>query len=158
MTTITHQARELTETALHLDKISLHHTIEFRPEEACYFARRQYELSETVGTQTGYGLTAHQTRQLLRLIDNVIPRMNFGTLNGQPNPNDGRTCHTYRIGREYSRVIYVTVPHLYFREGNRLGIIRQIKASIQSLAEHYQADEFDIEDGKYSTTFRFWWD
>jgi hypothetical protein len=150
MTTQTDNIRELSAVLIKLDNISLTHNVEMRPECARYWADQQFKKSCDVGPATGFGLSAWQTGRLIRLIDDTMPRMDFG-LN---NPANGRVAHTYKIGREYSRVIYVNLPKLY----NTTADWKQTEKEIRILAKHYQADEIDVEQTPVSFEARLWWD
>lgn len=158
MTTQTTTARNLAQLATNLDAMSLHHQIEMTPEQARYFSYQAWKHSNDVGTQTGYGLSAWQLYRLIKQVDAIIPRMSFGSCNGQPNPNNGHAFHVYRVGRAYSRILYIDVRHLYIEEDKRASEMKRITASLKAIATHYKADEFNIEKSQYSTTFRLWWD
>lgn len=131
--------------ALELDKTSLNFTLELRPSEARFFASKC----------TGHGISPDNLRRMIKEIDGFLPRMNFGMLNGRQNPNNGHAFHTYTIGKEYSRVLYLNAPKLYAKDFNWDNLTRTLRA----LASQYDCDEFDVEqDTDVSYLIRFWWD
>ena len=94
--------------ALELDKTSLQFRVGFNPPTARRFA----DLG------TAHGICPRDLRNMIREIDGLLPRMDYGNLNGKPNPNNGRAFHTYAIGKEYSRALYLSAPKLYAKGFN----------------------------------------
>lgn len=96
-------------------------------------------------------------------INNLVPPMNFGeTSPGFPNPNNGKPHHEYRIGREYSMVLYVDILKTYMPKDF---CYSQLSNQLAMVAKFMRADEFDvIKDSPHSERnpgefiYRFWWD
>lgn len=131
--------------ALELDKTSLQFRVGFNPPTARRFA----DLG------TAHGICPRDLRNMIREIDGLLPRMDYGNLNGKPNPNNGRAFHTYAIGKEYSRALYLSAPKLYAKGFNFDGLTAQLK----TLANKYGCEEFNTEENTpYSYLVRFWWD
>src|SRR5512141_1675175 len=46
-------------------------------------------------------------------INALIPTIDFGMINGEPNPNNGHMSHYILFGRSYTRIIKVTIIKTY---------------------------------------------
>jgi hypothetical protein len=122
----------------------LHYKIQLQPVEA----RRVAAHADP------HGVNWRTLRNLIRAIDRIIPRINFG----KNNPNNGRTFHTYFFGKEGSRVLYVELIHAYLKGGDAVVEIGKIELALRALVAQTGAEEFDADHQPGSTTFRIWWD
>lgn len=122
--------KELIKTAQALDRVSIHHIVEFTPVQARCFDTK--------------------LRAMLKKIDRVMPRMQFG----DGNPNNGKTFHTYRIGKEYSRVVYVDAGKNFNPEANWEQVARVVK----QIGKAANADEIGITNDDLMLSIRLWWD
>jgi len=141
------------DAALPLDEVSLHHTIQLPPAQARRFADRA----------GSHGVESWRLRQLIRAIDKLIPPMGYGKFNGQDNPNNGHPHHWYTIGKEYSRVLYVSIAKAYLDSKppfNRpVFDYGRLTSQLDLLAREFRADEHNTtENDDAGYTFRFWWD
>jgi hypothetical protein len=75
---------------------------------------------------------------------------------GFDNPNNGHTFHTYQIGKEYSRVLYIEVVKTYITKPfDYARLARQLAAWAVAAG----AGEHDvIENSPTAFEFRVWWD
>ena len=139
--------------ALLMDGHAHHYQVKYTPEEAA-------ELVAHLGDYNA--ATQDELSALLCAIDSCIPTMDFGG----DNPNNGRPHHHYRIGREYSRVIYVDILATYITApyGWAVDDWCRLAARLEALGRKAGADEVaaswsgDIEDDTGELTCRFWWD
>ncbi len=125
-----------------------HFQVTLTPAEAAEFARR-------VGPwqPEQYGMLP-----VIEAADRIIPRKSYGP----DNPNHGRTFHTYRVGREYSAVLYVDILSTYLAPGvtaAELGqrIIEEAQAAARA-DEAYTLPLFQEDPDGDSIAVRFWWD
>jgi hypothetical protein len=129
--------------ALALDKHFLHYQIEFRPDEAAEFLRATEQVNDT---------KPDALASLVQTITENVPPMNFGA----GNPNNGNPHHTFRIGREYSRVIYLNIIKTYLPSDFDY---KSLHTRLDALARQALADECDVEqDDMRRFSYRFWWD
>jgi hypothetical protein len=136
--------------ALLLDRLSSNYEIEMRPDEAVEFLRRCEP--ENVSND--------EWVSLVQEINHLIPPMQYGP----DNPNTGQPHHTFRIGRDYSRVIYLrivkrylsTEPPFQYRETLDWDTL---DSKLVHLAVVHSADEaWNIKNDEHEYQFRFWWD
>jgi hypothetical protein len=133
--------------ALVLDEHALRYQVELTPDEAIDFAANLRDYNEA---------TASRLTALVQRINDLIPPMDFGLLNGEPNPNNGRPHHTFRMGREYSRVLYVCIVKSYLPRDYDWA---ELVSTLDFYARHAAADEHGLsQTSPTSITFRVWWD
>jgi hypothetical protein len=134
-------------SAVHnLDRLSHHHTVTMSPAEARAFALHA----------DSHPQPAEELRAMLKELDAAMPKMDFGMLNGRPNPNNGRMAHRYKIGKEYSRVVYLETAKRSYRQKIDWATIGK---KLCAIGKKYGVDESDIvEDDEHGFTIRFWWD
>ena len=94
---------------------------------------------------------------LTKAVDAAIGRVRYPDVDGRPNPNNGRWHHSYEVGNEGSRVLYLEV----FRQSSATpGLDYQAltltcrKAGRRALADENNIDQ---DDGSYFR-WRWWWD
>ena len=140
------QVKQFINTLHDLDRLSIHHQATLRPAEARAFALRA----------NSHPQPAEELRAMLKELDAAMPKMDFGMLNGRPNLNNGRAAHSYKIGKEYSRVVYIECAKLSYRQPlNWL----TIGAELCAIGTRYGADEADVtENDQHSFAIRLWWD
>ena len=135
---------------LALEQASLNYRVELQPEEAVAWAMRaEYYNAMEPGDMTG----------LVKAVNELMPTMQFFP----GNPNNGRPRHTFLVGNEGSRVVYVRVPLYYLTHHfdgpwsqERIDILQD---EVVSLGPVYHADEYDlVEDDALGFTVRYWWD
>lgn len=134
-------------TCLGMDKWSLRWQCELNPFDTIDFLNSCQEYN---GMNNLSGM--------VEKINLLIPRMEFG----KGNPNNNKSFHTFRVGNENSRVIYLDFSKAYltkYRENkwNENDILSLI-FEIQLLARKAGADEISIDNNEYSVTIRMWWD
>ena len=128
----------LVDAALTLDSHALFYRVRLNPAEAERFARQ-------VGDDD-------HLAALLNAVDAVIPRMDFGPA----NPNSGKVSHSYEVGRECSRVVYLDWVRSYAPKGFDWPAL---EARLREIGEEAGADEYGPEeDGALGFRYRFWWD
>jgi hypothetical protein len=131
--------------ALQMDGDCLHWQAKFTPEQAVEFVQN----AQTYNNFTQDGLT-----KLIKNINELVPKMNFG----EGNPNNGKSHHSFSIGNEHSRVIYLSLSKLYLKNLPDFNWAR-FKSDLQTLGEIANADENNCaEDGEFSFVWRFWFD
>lgn len=136
---------EKVKAALALDEHSLNHRIEMDPGEALAFVKndKSYNCYDT-----------RKVSLMIRRINAIIPRMDFGG----DNPNNGRPHHTFEIGNESSRVIYVVIRRFNLNgmdDDETMRLVGQIdQAAKDADADERQLRRFDDR----VVEFRIWWD
>jgi hypothetical protein len=118
-----------------LDVVSMHHRVELRPDEREQFFEKFDD----------------EALALVKAINALVPPMRYG----EDNPNTGKPHHTFNVGREYTRVIYVELVAAYFKNDEER---RAVAHGIARLATEAGADERDVKEKPGSTTVRLWWD
>lgn len=138
----------LVKTVLALDKLSNHHRVDLRPEEALLWA----------GIVESYNFATRENAvRLVEAVNSVIPVKEYGPVNGYPNPNDGAYSHIFAVGNEGSRVIYVVVRKYPKNVANANWKV--IKGELEAIGKLVECDEFDmVENSEHVFEFRFWWD
>jgi hypothetical protein len=132
------------DVALELDKLSTNWLAEFDPEEAVEFVKR----AEYYNNFTNEDLV-----NLIESINKIIPRF----WNGEDNPNNGSYIHTFYIGNEDTRVIYLSL----FKDWDVLKNFdfNEIEKKLEELGRKAKADEYEaVVNSKYYFKYRFWWD
>lgn len=136
------------QAALALDNLSIQFKIEFSAADAVVFARHA----------SPHGHTQAALEKLIQKINGFAPVMDFGG----SNPNNGRHFHTFEIGKEYSRVVYVRMVKTYLNHGvnkNKTGIVDRFIADVSRLAKAAGAEEIGVEENTDSfLKIRLWWD
>lgn len=134
--------RKLCATLL-LDTYSNHYQVEMRPDEAMEF---------TAALDDYNGFDPDRAVKLIERINDLIPPMQFGS----GNPNNDKPHHTFRVGREYSRVMYLDVVKAYMPINHDYA---KLAGKLGRLGNDVNADEAGVvEDTDGCFTFRFWWD
>ncbi len=134
---------ELIQAVLNLDPHCLNYQVEMQPDDALALTSRIGEYNNA---------TEENLTELVKGINAIIPPMHFG----EGNPNNGRAHHTFKIGREYSRVLYLAIVKTYLPKDFNY---KELINSLNRLAASKEADEYDvIENDTISFTFRMWWD
>ena len=128
---------------------SIHHAAQLQPDQALEFARTCGGINEA---------TNENLEHFVAGVNKIVPPIDFGNINGEPNPNNGRSFHTFTVGQEYSRVVYVTVIKGYIK-GWTDGDYRILARRLKQQAQLSGADEAEVtENDKDCLTFRAWWD
>ena len=128
--------------ALLLDPHSLRYQVEMTPSEALDFTGQLENYND---------FYPESVAELLEKINDLIPAMQFAP----NNPNNGRPHHTYRVGRESSRVLYLDIVKAYMPASDYAAIAHTLTA----WGHKAKADEAWVEEDSESMfTFRFWWD
>ena len=129
----------LVAAVLALDLYAAHYRVQMEPEEARSFARLCPAEDGSLAV-------------LFDAIDQAIPVMSFGP----GNPNNGMPAHTYEVGSEHSRVVYLDWPRSYAPKGFDF---LALETRLREIAEDAGADEYGPEaDGPFGFRYRFWWD
>jgi hypothetical protein len=133
---------------LMLDECSDNYTVELNPDEALEFVRHAKAYND---------FTSEMLVNLISGVNQLVPKMRFEG----DNPNNGKSHHTFIIGNEGSRVIYLKVRKFYLLkrfQGVRFDY-KGFEASLKALGEQAHADEMStIVDDKHVFMFRWWWD
>jgi hypothetical protein len=72
------------------------------------------------------------------------------------NPNNGKMVHTFFIGQEYSRVVYISLVPTYIPK--RQANYAELPQKIREIAQNYHADEIDEVHDRLIFKMRIWWD
>ena len=129
--------------ALQLDDVANHYQVEFTPAEAREFAVGERVLAE-----------------LLENIDKLIPLMNYPPIDGHENANNGKPHHVYKIGKEYSRVLYTEIRKMYLNgSGGPEFDYKWLTGQLKLLAKAAGAKEFEVvKETETVYRFKMWWD
>jgi hypothetical protein len=138
------------DVVLSLDELSLSYRVELEPDEALKWSWYVMDYNEA---------TAQVLRQLVEAVNARVPRMQYN----DSNPNNGKPTHSFYVGREGSRVMYVSVRlyHLVSRAANPYTSddIETLKKDLVALGYQHRADESWVEEeDRVSLTVRYWWD
>lgn len=137
------KASPLVRAALALDEEALNWSVTVRPDEAAELAAALREYNEA---------TPVRLAAIVASVDDLIPRRDCG----DGNPSTGGMHHEYRIGREYSRVLYVQVVKTYLPDGFDLAALA---TRITKIAKGHRADEAWVtKDTPHDFEFRIWFD
>lgn len=143
MKTLTRKASPLIRAALALDEEALNWSVTVRPDEAAELAAALREYNEATPERLG---------AIIASVDGLIPRKDLG----DGNPNTGGMHHEYRIGREFSRVLYVQIVRTYLPEGFE---VAALAVRIKEIAKGHRADEAWVtRDTPHDFEFRIWFD
>lgn len=138
----------IVDCALALDEAhSTNHRVELRQEQFEEFARRcsiYNRMERDTFLAFAEAIRAH------------APTMQYGTLNGAPNPNNGHPFHTIDVGNEGSRVVYVRMLRVYLkgRDDEALAAMSAFKLA----AGLASADEIHDVSDEHEYVLRVWWD
>lgn len=117
--------------ALLLDNHSNHYQVRMDPDEAL-------EFTAALGDYNSF-----EPAKAVKLIEKIN-----GLFDKPP--------HTYRVGREYSHVMYLDIVKAYLPAGNDYDALAN---TLSGWGLEAKADEAGVtEDGNGMFTFRFWWD
>lgn len=137
-----------TDILVALDRMSLHWLVEVEPN----LAQRFFERAERYN-----GMRNMET--LIGDINCLTPRKFYN----KDNPNNGQFAHNYKIGNEYSRVLYITLSK-YDTKNSKIDYDLWAK-NIMCVGIEHGADEtsFEVlevpgmmEHGRVRV--RLWWD
>ena len=136
----------LVAAVLTLDPHADFYRIRLDPQEAASFARLSlYDAGAEEGEEG-------PLTRLLGAVEGMIPLMDYGP----GNPNTGEPSHTYEVGRECSRVVYLDWPRAYAPNDFDWPAL---EARLREIGEEAGADEYGPEeDGAFGFRYRFWWD
>lgn len=124
-----------------VDKQYPRYQVELSPEKTILFI----ETAVPVGSETRERVT-----KLLNTVNDLIPRIDFG----KDHPKTGQPHHSYRVGRESCRVIYLDLFMGYFEEGFNM---QSLCESIENLAINAGA-RYGLESDNQSFVIRFSWE
>ena len=128
---------------LDLDTRCLHWQAEVTPTEALEFSARSRQYN---------AWTPLRAVTLIEAVNKAIPPMDYGPL----NPNTGRMHHTYRVGRSYSREMFVQIVKAYMpKDTDYLQLVVDLHEMGRAAAVDFQSV---VEETAGSLTFRWWWD
>ena len=131
------------EKMLELDPIAHDYLVKLSPSEALEFAKNAQEYNN---------IRRDKLAALVRRINDTIPSMDFGP----NNCNTGRPHHTYDVGNENSRVIYVNILKFYMPADYDYAWLATF---LKQLGSEALADESDIvQSDATKFRFRFFWD
>ena len=133
-------------TTLLLDNLSLNYLVKLLPHEAIDFALRSD--NKYVGNIA--------LAEMLAAINDAIPPMNYGRTNGKPNPNNGKPHHSFDIGREYSRVVYVAIVKTYIKSYTDHDWKRVIDEILEA-ANNAGGNELSVNQDQWLITIRICW-
>lgn len=85
-------------------------------------------------------------------INQIMPKPDYG----EDNPNNGIPVHTFSIGQECSRVVYISLIPTYIPKGQVNYI--DLEEKIREIAQKYHADEIDNTGERFVFKIRIWWD
>ena len=126
----------------------LHWRADVLPDEAEDYFRHFH-------TNTTRDIYVYSVEEAVRQINAMIPPMDFGLLNGEPNPNNGHPHHWYSVGRENSEVLYLHIVKSYLPRSYDYATLA---VKLGELGRAMGADENDATETETRFEFRFWWD
>ena len=121
---------KLVKTMVEMDELSLFYLVNLSPEDAIGFAAKR---------TVRYG----NLSSLLARINQAIPQT-----------GDGKMWHTFWIGREYSRVVYVEM--IETRAPLSINPAKYIQY-ISDIAREYEVDEISVEHESLTWKIRLCW-
>jgi hypothetical protein len=137
----------LAQSVINFEKAShsIHHQMQLESTDIVEFARH----CEPINAATNENL-----ERFVIKVNKMVPPIWFDA----GNPNNGRPFHTFTVGQEHSRVIYVQVIKAYIKNWNdkdyeRLGQMMKLAATSSEADEAYVTEN---DNGCF--TFRAWWD
>ena len=137
---------KLVDAVLLIDGKTSNYRVELPHEEAREFLKQAGVYNNIPENITG----------IVGAILEAIGPMDYGLINGRPNPNNGSFRHIrISVGNESSRVIYVNSYRTTFSPS-----LKMIFSSLESIGQKFEADENECSN-KFGTDFfewRFWWD
>lgn len=98
-----------------------------------------------------------------QLIKENFKLINLDCYINENNPNNGSSLFTFKIGREFSPVIYITffkTTNYYFGENKKIKKMydEDFKNLMFKFKEKTKADEIYFEEDKFYIDCRLWWD
>lgn len=88
-----------------------------------------------------------------REVDRIVPRMHIN----EGNPNNGRRAHTWEIGNEGSRVVYLVIDRTFLPERPDKAP-DSLEFTLRRIGREAGADEVDVTtDAIGRRVIRFWW-
>ena len=128
---------------LELDPIAHDYLVKLSPSEAMAFVSHAQEYNN---------IYREKLTRLIESISDTIPPMDFGP----ENPNTGRPHHTFEIGNENSRVIYLEIQKFYMPASYDYAWLATV---LKQLGSEALADERDVvQSDATKFRFRFFWD
>lgn len=127
-----------------IDESTLHYQIRYSAEDAL-------QVVSSCGGRFGTWVQRSDLVGFVESVNDLIPPMQLW----EGNPNNGKPHHTFSIGREYSRVVYVRIVKTYIRSSFDLDTLVN---GLQKLGEEAGADEIHVSRQRGVVSIRFWWD
>lgn len=126
-----------------LDVVALDYAVRVSPYVAEVFAQQAEGANRA---------TPERVLGLVRAANGLVPGMHApGT------PNDGRVHHSWRVGREKSRVLYLDVVGAYLNLA--VGGLDALTGTLERVGQDAGCDEVKTTmDGLGGFTVRYWWD
>lgn len=127
--------------------LSLHFQVTLNPKETLKFFNYKKGCPSTMS-------------ELIIAINKLIPVKNYPG----DNPNNGDMSHNFRVGREYSQVLYLEVIKAYLpKDFDYIELANKLKLlAINAHCDEYMIIENSSEPFMDGITgeflYRFWWD
>lgn len=148
------RVQDKVKAALALDPLSLDYQLTLSPRETLRFIRKTGSYN-TFDPETAL--------KLVKKINALIPREKW---RNSDNPNNGKMHHNFKVGREYSRVIYLDIVKGYMPKNYDY---EKLAEKLRQLAKEADAQEYTITEDTTlpfdklggitgGFVFRFWWD
>ena len=129
------------QVALALDKVSNAHLVTFTPIEAYAWAGRSASYNR---------LDAQKLAELVRDVNDIMPKASA------EGATVGQWVHTFEVGNEGSRVVYVVLVKTYF--GFTQEHWNELAETIMGRARRAMASEVDDQSTPEELRIRCWWD
>lgn len=128
-----------------LDEDFEHYLVEITPDMAVDWANRSPVCNR---------LTRNNLVAMIDYINKTSPKEHHG----KGDPLTGKVCHTFKVGNEFSRIVYVVYrkPYCKMEEKDWLQFAIDVLTRAKSIGK---ADDAIMESSSQTLlTLRFWWD
>lgn len=129
------------DAALMLDEASIYFLVRMSPDEATVFLKGTIEYN-----------SMKDLAEMVKEVNGIVPPIS----SNPGNPNNGRLHHSYDIGNEGSRAIYLRISKHLMPEGYGYG---DLSARLYDIGiEHGANESFTQKENDNVFVYRWWWD
>lgn len=132
-------------SALKLDDFAQYYRVKMNPEEALVFFQHSKPRCQCYPAVL---------RRFIAAINDAVPLMEYGP----ENPNTGKQHHSFWVGREGYRVVYLDIAKLSILFGKEKDFdFDAFGKRLILIAEQHHAYEADVTQNDIGFECRFWW-